>query len=169
MPITDISGEPTVQASGQHRGTITVTFDDGRIVNRNMRAPDRAGWDARIAAIGDEIQAKVEASDARRAVSPTEDIAANDEASIAQTCIAYIRRAWTEPQAYDAGLLYSRINTYVTNHSDWATAHTHLIAAGLSQEEYDQAKAAYQYLSGSTRPAALSAAQIIQNNWEAQH
>jgi hypothetical protein len=169
MPITDISGEFTVQQSGQHRGMVTATFDSGRIVQRNIRAADLAGWNARLASLSAEIQSQVEARDAEAAVAPTEDIAANDEASIAQTCIAYIRRAWTEPQAYDAGLLYSRINTYVTNHSDWNTAQTHLIAAGLTQEEYDQAKAAYQYLSGSTRPAALSAAQIIQNNWESQH
>ena len=96
-------------------------------------------------------------------------MAANKEASIAQTCIAYIHQAWNEETAYDAHALYSRINTYVTNHSDWNTAHTHLLAEGLTQEEYDQAKAAYQYLSGSGRPATLADAQTIQQNWEDQH
>jgi len=171
VPITSTevrAGDPTVQASGQHRGTIKSTFDDARIMERNLRAADLAGWDAKVAAAPAEMQAQMKARDAEAAVSPDEDVAESDEASIAQTCIAYIRQAGIQEQAYDAYLLYVRINTYVQNHSDWNTAHTHLIAAGLTQEEYDTAKAHYTYLSTGGRPADMAAAQVVQDNWEAQ-
>jgi len=172
MPITSVDvrdGDPTIQASGQHRGTVTGTFDDGRILERNLRTPDSDTWNDKVAAQSAEMQATMEKRDAEDAVTPDEDVAANKEATIAQTCVAYIRQAWNEETAYDAHALYARINTYVTNHSDWNTAHTHLIAEGLTQEEYDQAKAAYQYLSGSGRPATLSDAQTIQTAWEDSH
>ena len=162
-------GDPTIQASGQYRGTIVFTFADGRTVQRNLRAPDEDAWSALLLAIDDEVEAKMQERDAEDAVSPDEDVAANLEASIAQTCIAYIRQAWNEELAFVAWALYDRINTYVTTHSDWNTAHTHLLAAGLTQDEYDQSKAAYQYLSGSGRPAIMASAVTIQNAWVGQH
>lgn len=162
-------GDPTVQASGQYRGTVDVTLDDGRVLTLNIRAANLDEWNDKVAAAGATIQEQVELRDADEAVTPDEDIAAHKQASIAQTCIAYIRQAWEQEQAYDAWNLYARINTYVTNHSDWNTAQTHLIAEGLTQEEYDQAKAAYQYLSGGGRPATMAEAITIQNNWQAQH
>jgi hypothetical protein len=42
-------GDPTVQVSGQHRGTVDVTFDDGRIVTMNYRAVDLADWNTKEA------------------------------------------------------------------------------------------------------------------------
>ena len=172
MPVQSVDvrdGDPTIQASGQYRGTVTVTFDDGRIIERNLRAPDSDAWSDAVANAGLEAQSQMESRDAEDAVAPEADVAANKEAAIAQTCVAYIRQAWQEETAYAAHALYARINTYVTTHSDWNTAHTHLLAEGLEQEEYDQAKAAYQYLSGSGRPATLSDAQTIQTAWEDQH
>ena len=172
MPIVSIDvrdGDPTVQASQQHRGTVAATFDDGRVIERNLRAPDLDAWNDLIASMNAVIQSQMEERDAEEAVTPDEDVASNKEASIAQTCIAYMRQAWQAETAYDAYALYARINTYVTNHSDWNTVHTHLLAEGLTQEEFDQAKTAYQYLSGSGRPATLSDAQTIQAAWEAQH
>ena len=172
MPVSSVDvrdGDPTVQASGQHRGTITATFSDGRILERNLRAADADGWADAVANAGLEAQSQMENRDAEAAVTPDADVVANLEANIAQTCVAYIRAAWELETAYDAFALYSRINTYITTHSDWNTAHTHLLAEGLTQEEFDQAKAAYQYLSGSGRPAILSDAQTIQAAWEDQH
>lgn len=172
MPVsnTDVRyGDPTVQASGQHRGTVDVTFDDGRQMSINIRAADLDDWNDKVSQAGAVAQARMEEADANEAVSGEQDVAANKEATIAQTCIAYIRQAWDMELAYDAWALYDRINTYVTNHSDWNTAHTHLLAEGLTQEEYDQAEAAYQYLSGSGRPATMAEAITIQTNWESQH
>ena len=173
MPIVSIDvrdGDPTVQASGQHRGTVRVTFDDGRIVERNLRAPDFATWSARLAAAPAEIQADIEQSDAAIVVSPDAPIIPNGEASIEQTAIAYLRNSWSSKRAYDAYLLFERFNTYVTNSGyTWDNVQDHLIAAGLTQDEWDKMKAAYQYLSGGSRPAEMAAAETIQANWEAQH
>lgn len=171
MPIVSIDvrdGDPTVQASGQHRGTVTGTFDDGRIMERNIRAADLDGWNDKVAAMSGEMQAQMEAADAEAAVSPSEPVAASEEASIAQTCVAYIREAAATEQAYDAYLLYDRINTYVTNHSNWPTVKPILLAEGLTEEEYGQAGSAFNYLSSAGRPAIMSDAKTIQSNWEAQ-
>jgi hypothetical protein len=172
MPVvsTDVrDGDPTVQASGQHRGTVTSTFDDGRILEQNLRAPDINAWNDAVANAGVEAQTTMEERDAQEAVTPDADVAGNKEASQAQTCVAYIRDAWSQESAIDAWALYDRINTYVTTHSDWNTAHTHLLAEGLTQEEYDQAKNAYSYLSGSGRPATLADAETIQTTWTDSH
>jgi hypothetical protein len=171
MPVSgsDVrTGDPTIQASGQYRGTVDVYFDDGRQEPVNIRAADQDAWNDAVAAAESVAQARMEERDANEVVGD-HDVAANKEATIAQTCVAYIRRAWQIELAYDAYLLYARIDTYVGNHSDWNTAHTHLLAEGLTQEEYDQAKDAYTYLSGAGRPATMSDARTIQANWESQH
>ena len=171
MPVSTVdvrAGDPTVQASGQHRGTVDCTFDDGRIITLHLRAPDLDGWNDAVAAAGATAQAQMEERDANDAVGDT-DVAANKEASIAQTCIAYIRQAWSYEQAYEAWLLYDRINTYVTNNGGWVAAKPALIAEGLTDEEYQQAQDAYTYLSGAGRPATMSDARTIQSNWESQH
>lgn len=171
MPVLSVdvrAGDPTVQASGQHRGTVDVTFDDGRVITLNLRAPDLDSWNDAVANAGAQAQAQMERRDAEEAVGD-QDIAANKEASIAQSAIAYIRSAWNEPQAYDAYLLFDRINTFITNNGGWATVKPILLANGLTEEEYDQCAAAYQYLSGAGRPAIMAEARTIQSNWEAQH
>ena len=171
MPITSIDvrdGDPTVQASGQHRGTVAATFSDGRIVERSVRAKDADEWNDKIAAISDLIQAQQEASDAQSAVDPETPVTAHKEASQAQTCIAYIREALATEQAYDAFLLLDRINTYVVANAGWPTVKPILLAAGLDEEEYDKAGNAFNYLSSAGRPAIMSDAKTIQANWEAQ-
>ena len=162
------SGDPSVQASGQYRGTVDVLFDDGRVITLNLRAPDLDAWNDAVANAGAQAQEMMESRDAQEAVGDT-DIAANKEASIAQSAIAYIRAAWTAEAAYDAWILFSRINTFITNNGGWVTAKPILLANGLAEEEYDQCAAAYNYLSGAGRPATLAEARTIQGNWEAQH
>jgi len=162
-------GDPTIQSSGQYRGTVDVTMDDGRVFTISIRAADQDDWNDKVAAASARAQELAEQQDAEAAVSPDEDVAANGEATIAQTCIAYIRQAWNYESAIDAWYLYARINTFVTNNGGWATAKPFLLAAGLTEEEYDQAQAAYQYLSGAGRPDTLANAQTIQQAWEAQH
>jgi hypothetical protein len=172
MPIVSIDvrdGDPTVQASGQHRGTIKATFDDGRITEKSLRAADIDGWNDAVASAWGDMEADMVRSDAYAAVDPAADVEANGEATKPQTCIAYIKQAWASESANDAWLLYARINNYVTGHSDWATVKPLLLAEGLPEEEYDQAAVAYAYLSGAGRPAILSDAQGIQDAWESQH
>lgn len=172
MPVSSVDvrdGDPTIQASGQYRGSVDVTMDDGRVFTLNIRAPDQDSWNDQVAAAGATIQARVEVQDAEAAVTPDADVAANKEASIAQTCIAYIRRAWEEQRAKDASDLYTRINNFVTANGGWAVAKPALLAAGLPEAEYDRAEAAYQYFAGGGRQAILADAETIQQTWESQH
>lgn len=170
MPIVSVDvrdGDPTVQASGQHRGTVTATFDDGRIIERNLRAPDANSWNDLVANIGAEIQAQMERRDAEEAVSPDAEVAANKESSIAQVAVAYLRSAWNDEQAYDAYLKLARFANYVTNNGyTWNNVQTHLFAAGLTEEEWTGLKTAYTYLNGGGRPAIMADAKTIQSNWE---
>jgi len=170
MPIISIDvrdGDPTVQASGQHRGTVAATFSDGRIIERNIRAADSNEWNDKIAAISDLIQEQVEKQDAERSVDPETEVAAEGEASIAQAAVAYLQAAMREEQAYDAYLLMARFNNWRTNNGwNMDQVETHLLAAGTEQEEWDSTKAAYLYLNGGGRPAQMASAKTIQGNWE---
>jgi hypothetical protein len=172
MPIVSIDvrdGDPTIQTSGQHRGTIAATFDDGRIVERNIRAADADEWNDLVASIGIEMQAKQEQQDAANSVDPESEVAASQEASIAQAAVAYLRAAWQEELAPDAYLLFARFNNYVINKGyTWNDVQTHLLAEGLEQEEWDEIKTAYQYLNGGGRPAIMAEAKTIQGNWESK-
>lgn len=163
------AGDPTIQASGQYRGTVDVTMDDGRVYALNIRASDQDDWNDQVAAAESVVQARFEELDAEAAVTPDADITANGEASIAQTCIAYIRRAWDEQRAKDASDLYTRINNFVTSNGGWAAAKPALLAAGLPEEEYDRAESAYQYFAGAGRQAILADAETIQVAWESRH
>lgn len=171
MPIVSLevrAGDPTVQVSGQHRGTVKATFDDGRIAERHLRAPDANAWATLISNVSADIEGQQQEQDADSAVSPDSGIAASGEASQVQTCIAYIRQALATEKAYDAYLLLDRINTFVLANGDWATARPVLIAAGLEEKVYDQASASYTYLSNAGRPVTMADAKSIQSAWEDQ-
>lgn len=172
MPITSIDvrdGDPTIQASGEHRGTVTATFADGRTVEKSIRAADANAWMDKLAAISSEIQAQVELSDAEQAVDPEGEVTGNGEASIAQAAVAYLRAAWDTDQAADAYLLFARFNTY-RNNQGWTLDQVAagLAAAGLEADEWDAMKTAYQYLNGGGRPAIMATAKTVQGNWEAR-
>jgi len=172
MPVQSVDvrdGDPTIQASGQYRGTVDVTMTDGRVFTLNIRAASQDEWNDRVTAAAATIQAQVERRDAAEAVDPEQEVAASKEASIAQVAVAYLRGAWEEEQAYNAWLRFARFNNYVTNNGyTWENVQAHLFAAGLTQEEWDELKAAYQYLSGGGRPAIMADAKTIQGNWEAR-
>ena len=112
MPIVSIDvrdGDPTVQVSGQHRGTVTATFADGRVVNRNLRAAGADDWLAQLAGVSTLIQAETEQRDAQSAVNLDTEIAAKGEASEAQVAVAYVRQAWEEAKATDGYILSQRL------------------------------------------------------------
>jgi len=172
MPIVSIDvrdGDPTIQASGEHRGTVTATFADGRIVERNLRAPDADAWNDKIAAISAEIQAQQEVSDADSGVSPDAEVVANGEASIEQRAVAYLRRAWQEENCRDAYLLFDKFNDFrLARGWNLNQVQAGLMGAGLTVEEWDSMKTAYQYLAGAGRPAIMNDYLTIQGNWEAR-
>lgn len=172
MPITSIDvrdGDPTIQATGEHRGTVECTFADGRIVQRNLRAPDANAWQDKVANIGAEVQDQMELQDADAGVDPDEEVVAGGEASIEQRAVAYLRGAWGEENARDAYLLFDRFNTFrLAQGWNLNQVQAGLASAGLTTEEWDEMKTAYQYLDGAGRPAIMNDYQTIQGNWEAR-
>ena len=172
MPIVSIDvrdGDPTVQASGQHRGTVDATFDDGRVVSRNFRAPDLDAWNDLVAAAQATIQAQQEVQDAEDGVGPDTEVTAHKEASIEQRAVAYLRRAWQEENCRDAYLLFDKFNDYrLAKGWNLNQVQAGLASAGLGVEEWEEMKTAYTYLNGAGRPAIMNDYQTIQGNWEAR-
>ena len=172
MPIVSIDvrdGDPTIQANGQHRGTVAATFADGRIVERSLRAADADAWNDLIAGISAEIQAKQEVQDAEAGVSSDDEIVAGGEASVEQRAVAYLRAAWGQELARDAYLLFDKFNDFrLARGWNLNQVQTGLMSAGLTVDEWDEMKAAYQYLAGAGRPAIMNDYQTIQGNWESR-
>ena len=170
MPIVSIDvrdGDPTIQASGQHRGTVMATFADGRIIERNLRAPDADAWQDLIAGISAKIQAQAEEQDAENSVDPGTEVEAAGEASEDQAAAAYIRNSLSQEFALDAWLRLSRFKNWVdANGGNFNAVEARLLAAGVSQEDWDTAKTIYQYLSGAGRAETLLQAKTIQTKWE---
>lgn len=170
MPIVSVDvkdGDPAVQANGEHRGTVVATFSDGRTVERRLRAPDLNAWNDLLAAISATIQTEQSERDAQASVAADGEVAPYLEASSKQVAVAYLRNAWEKEQAYDAYLLFDRFNTYRLNQG-WTLDQVaaQLLSAGLEQEEWDEIRVAYQYLSGGGRPDTMANARTIQGNWE---
>ena len=85
MPVQSVDvrdGDPTVQVTGEHRGTVTVTFTDGRVVDRSLRAPNADAWADLIANIAAKVQQQQSEADANDAVEQDQEIVTpNKEAS----------------------------------------------------------------------------------------
>lgn len=170
MPViaTDVrDGDPTVQASQQHRGTVKCTFDDGRILEMNLRAPDLDGWNDAVAGAALKAEDQMMRRDADEAVGDQPiDSGGNKEADQYQVCAAYMRDADAESEAYNAWVLYSRIDDYVQSNGGWVTFKPVMLAEGMDEEFFDRSASQYQYLSAAGRPATMSGARTIQDGWE---
>ena len=170
MPVVDsyLKAPPSVEATGEHRGTVIVEFTGGRTVERRLRAPDAAAWAELMLDIEERIESETQESDANENIKD-EEISANGEATRAQRAVAYLRRSMEQEQAADAYALMARFNNFRTDNGwSWNQVVTNLAAAGLEQEEFDEMRASYQYLNGNGRPAILAEARTIQAQWEAR-
>ena len=171
MPVVDSfldPGDPSVQASGERRGTINVDFGNGRVVRRSIRAQGADAWAALLLEIEDRIEREVRQQDAEADIEDAE-IEANGEASIAERAVAYLRDAMERDTAIEAYRLMVRFDNYRQSQGwSWNQVATNLMSAGLEQEEFDAMRTAYQYLSGGGRPAIMAEARDIQENWENQ-
>ena len=168
MPITDtnVIDGPNVQASGEYRGMLEFIFDDGRVITRNVRAPDATAWANLSVDLADEVEAQVQEQDAEEAVDADEEVQPYKQASREQLALAYLRRAHRNEDPYRAYLQFSRFN-------DWRLAQGYnlnqvagaLADVGLEQEEWDAMLAAYQWISNAARVTAMEAYQSIKNGW----
>lgn len=163
----DIIDGPRIQANGQYRARVEFEFDDGRIKQKTLRAPNEAAWNALLATINDRMQEGQAENDAAEIDDFDADIAAVGQASIQQRAVAYIRRALQQRQAYDAYRLLDRFNQFRLAQG-WSInqVQANLASAGLTEKEWNRARDAFQYLNAGTRPADMLAYKDIQETWE---
>lgn len=164
MPIasSEVVDGPNIQADDSRRGTIEFTLDDGRVIRRNVRAPDATAWANLLIDLPAEVEAKIELDDAEIASNTDNEITAVLEASQEQVALAYLRRAYQIGNPYLAYLKFDRFNDYRLV-KGWSLTQvvSGLSSVGLTQEEWDEMLERYQYLSNSTRITAMQAYQGV--------
>jgi len=163
---------PNIQADGQYRGTVEFTFDDGRRVLRNVRAPDAAGWSALLLSLEASVLDQVSREDAEASVDPDQDITGVGQANQKQVALAYLRRAYRTGDPWTAYKLFDRFNSYRVSQG-WTIGQvqTQLATVGLMQDEWNLMAARYSYLSQTNRVTAMGAYQDVINGdtWGAEY
>jgi len=176
MPAINVDvreGDPTVQASGEHRGLVAVTFSDGRVIERNVRAPTADAWADLIANIQSRVQEEIETADAvEAAAQDVEIINPYREASRAQMALAYLRSAMQIGDPYRAYLKFARFNDYRLAQG-WSVNQVaeNLAGVGLSQDEWSEMRDRFVYLSNASRVTAMQAYQGVLDGdtWGAEY
>ena len=166
MPVQSVDvrdGDPTIQADGQHRGLVVVTFTDGRIVERFVNAADADEWADKIANISARVQEEQSQQDAEEAVENDEEILADyKEATRNQQAVAYLRRAMEQGDPYIAYLKFSRFNDYRLSQGwNLNQVEAALASEGLTSEEWQDMRDRFQYLSNAARVTAMEAYQSV--------
>lgn len=166
MPITNTylnAGDPIVEANGQYRGTVNFVFDDGRTVARNLRAPDEDAWSALLLNIDDEVEAKQQAQDAEEAAeTDVEVLNPYKQSSVKQMALAYLRNAMSKQDPYVAFLKFSKFNDWrVREGYNLNQVQTALMAEGLTEEDWQDMRDRYSYLSNAGRVSAMQAYQAV--------
>lgn len=160
MPIvsSEVVDGPNIQADGSRRGTIEFILDDGRVITRTVRAPDAIAWANLLIDLPAEVELKVQQDDADEASNTDDEITAVKQANIKQVALAYLRRAYSTGNPYAAYLKFSRFNDYRLSQG-WNLNQivTGLTEVGLTQDEWDNMLARYQYLSLAARVTAMEA------------
>ena len=164
MPIisSEVVDGPNIQADESRRGTIEFTFDDGRIIRRNIRAKDALSWANLLIDLPAEVEAKAQIDDAEEASETDNEITTVKQASIKQVALAYLRKAYSLGDPYLAYLKFARFNDYRLAQG-WTLAQvvSGLTEVGLTQEEWGLMLARYQYLSEAGRVTAMVAYQSV--------
>lgn len=172
MPIVDtnVTDGPNVQADGQHRGTVEFIFGDGRVVTRNVRAPDANAWANLLADLPAEVEASQQLSDADEAVENDAEVADYKEANKKQLAVAYLRRAMSHEDPYVAYLKFSRFNDYrIAEGWNLNQVQAALMDAGLTEDEWNIMRDAYTWLSNAGRVTAMQAYQDVASGWTGMH
>jgi len=160
MPITqtDIIDGPNAQNDGSRRGTIRLTFADGRVFERRINAIDATEWANKLLDIVAEQEEKVAEDDATEASQEDVEIVAVKEASREQVALAFLRTAMEIGDPYLAYLKLSRFNAY-RNARGWNLNQVvaGLSSVGMTEDEWIDMKARFQYLSNTGRVTAMVA------------
>lgn len=164
MPITqtDIIDGPNPQRGGAQRGTIRLTFDDGRAFERRINAIDAIEWSSKVLNIVAEQEAKVALDGAKEASKEDAEIATVKEASREQVALAFLRTAMEIGEPYLAYLKLNRFNDYRLD-KGWSLNQVvaGLASVGLTEEEWVDMKARFQYLSNASRVTAMQDYNVV--------
>lgn len=170
MPIIrqDVIDGPSIQSSGERRGTIEFEFDDGRIIRREVRAPDATSWADLLIDLPADVEQTVQLQDAKVASEGDAEVidAEPGQASREQIALEYLRQAYRLESPYEAYLKFDKFNNYRLLRG-WNVNQVvaGLTSVGLTQEEWDLMLSSYQYLSNPARVTAMEAYQPIAENW----
>jgi len=108
-------GDPTVQASGQHRGTVKYTFTDAREFEVNLRTPDLTSWDAKLISYVAVIEEQVRKRDAEAAgQDPDEPLPDSDvgEASNLDILVGKLRTGYAIQDSTDSYRYTKQVNDW---------------------------------------------------------
>ena len=160
MPIVDanVIDGPNIQNDGSRRGTVQLTFADGRVFQRRLTAVDATAWANLLLDIVSEQEEKVAQDDADEESNNDNEIEAVKEASREQVALAYLRAAYEIGDPYLAYLKFDRFNAFrLARGWNLNQVVAGLASAGLTEEEWVDMKARYQYLSQSSRVTSMVA------------
>lgn len=161
MTITVVTEPP--QASGEYRGTATVTMDDGRVIGpEQIRADNFEAWTALLLVLEDQMIAAEAVRDADLVVDNDEQIVGDSGlAKKQEQALAYLRRAYGEDTLTAYGM-YLRAKEYVVAEGlKLRDIFAHLEPFGLTQEEWDLWKDRYQHLTDPANAAAIVAYEAV--------
>lgn len=173
MPIIDqtVADGPTIHNDGSRRGTIDFTFDDGRVVRRTVRAPDATAWANLLIDLPSKVEAQMAQRDAESAAQTDDEV--NDapigESSREQIAYAYLKKAYSLDDPYEAYLKFDKFNNYrISKGWNLNQVVAGLASVGMTQEEWDLMRDAYQYLGQATRVATMVDYVPILATWKAR-
>ena len=161
MPTLEVILE-SVQASGEHRGTATVTMDDGRVIGpKSVRADTAQGWTDLIAEIEDQMIEEQTWNDAADAVDQNLDVVGDYLlATEKHQCYLYLERGFDEEEVDLASDLDWKAKEYLDRENiNKNKIVEHLAEVGLTEEKWedDGWRERYEYLTDSGRTVTIEA------------
>ena len=171
MSVVDVrvrEGSLSVEGSGERRAVVEVELTDGRVFESSLRAPDAQAWADKLLTIGAEVLARVQQEDAEEGLDSDID-GPFGEATPDQRAVRGVRKLLELKGAYEdmkrAKDFFARVNQYRLNIGDNVNQFkARLVAAGLTDEEWDLAYAVYQFLNQGTNESTIDAYDALAKN-----
>ena len=171
MPVVDVrvrEGSLSIEGSGERRAVVEVELTDGRVIERNLRARDAQAWADLLLSIGADVLAAVQEQDAEEGLDSAID-GPFKEATPDQRAVRGVRKLLELKGAYEdlkrAKDFFARVNQYRLDLGENVNQFkARLMAAGLTEEEWDEAYAVYQFLNQGTNESTIDAYDALAKN-----
>ena len=160
--VSTVQSPPRVQASGQHRGAIAFTLDDGREITRNVRAPDLASYNELGNALEAGVLESVQNQDSEELAQTDGAIGAHKQATAKQVARLYLERAMGEDDPHLSFKKLNRFNDYRISQG-W-TLNQVATGLGIDSGHWDEAKARFQYLNSAENIATMNAYEVLRGS-----